>query len=123
VCWCLKLSKHAGHDVFYLNANGGWRNTDAMALDARNKGGNLTITPEARVGGLIVYGKGWQGASVGHTGIVTAVTGGVGLQVAKSVIHCSSGNAKTGNAVQETTPEVFFKRKAIYAWPDFLVAA
>lgn len=125
VCWGMKISKFTKTDPLYLRVKGGWRNTDAMVVDAGHAQGNLTKIPHAKVGCLLLYGAGWGGASVGHVGFVTEIESPPGkLAVAKKVIHCSKGNyVQTGDAIRETGPEAFTKRNAIYVWPDFLVAA
>jgi len=122
ISWVLGVSRKT-KDPLYLRVTGGWRNTDGMAIDAKEPGGMLTVIPGARVGCLMVYGKGWRGAYVGHVGLVTDIWPPPENMPANArrVIHCASGHRIMGNAVQETAPAAFFKRNAIYAWPDFLI--
>ena len=112
VCWALGISRKTEHPL-YLQFNGGWINTDAMVHDGRKASGYFEPLAKPKVGALIVYGKNPK-ASVGHVGIVTALDAAGGVS---KVIHCSSGNHKLGDAIQETAPTVFLKQPStIYLW-------
>lgn len=107
VCWALGLRRE--HE-------GRWLNTDALWADARGPQALLRrLAPgEARPGALLVYPKPAD-ARFGHVGIVTAVD----MRGRPTrVLHCSAGNFKaSGDAVQETGPEVFEDRPAtLAAW-------
>src|SRR4051812_19763310 len=56
VCWALGLARET-RDPFYIHANGGWINTDAIVLDGHDGKGIFTALPQPRVGCLIVYPK------------------------------------------------------------------
>ncbi|HWR57787.1 MAG TPA: CHAP domain-containing protein [Thermodesulfovibrionales bacterium] len=114
VAWCLGLSRMTDNPV-YQKFNGGWINTDAIVNDANATVGIFERMDTPKAGCLIVYPSSKPTTAVGHVGIVTAVT--QKGEVSK-VIHCSSGNyRRTGDAVQETGPEVFKANKTtVYAW-------
>lgn len=105
----------------YVKFNGGWVNTDGMIHDAKSCLGFFTLITEPRVGCIIVYGGKASGAprKIGHVGVVTAI-GEVDHPYTRNVIrvrHCSMGNyRRTGDAIQETTPEVFRVPDVIFAW-------
>ena len=64
---------------------------------------------------ILVYGDTRTGH--GHVGIVSEVKEGLPMKV----IHCSKGNfIATGDAIQETSPAVFFKAKALVASCAFI---
>ena len=112
--WALGVSRQTS-DPLYRDFNGGWINTDAMVHDATRPGGLFTRLSTPRVGALAVYGRRGAG-SYGHCGVISAVEGG---RIAK-VIHCSSGNDRNGDAIQETGPAVFEKPDVVFAWFDGL---
>jgi cell wall-associated NlpC family hydrolase len=111
VCWALAMSRKTDHPL-YVKFNQGWINTDAMVHDANTDTGFLSKLAAAKPGCLIVYGKPGPG-KVGHVGIVTKVDAAGKV---KTVIHCSSGNGKKGDAIQETPPTVFNQPGTIFAW-------
>lgn len=110
VCWALGISRQTDHPL-YMKFNGGWINTNAMVHDAGEVTGifkpALVIVP----GVILVYpGKGKR---VGHCGIVSEM----GASPADmKIIHCSSGNSRRGDAIQETGPEVFGNPATIAIW-------
>src|SRR5687767_609431 len=120
VCWMLGRSRVTTNPL-YMKFNGGWVNTDGMIHDAKSCLGFFTQIPEPKVGCLLVYGGAASKAprKIGHVGIVTAV-GGVEHDYTGDVLrvrHCSMGNyRRTGDAIQETGPEVFRVPDVIFAW-------
>lgn len=116
VCWALGISRKTDHPL-YLKFNGGWINTDAMVHDARKSSGFFSGLDKPKAGCLIVFGKPPGAGKVGHVGIVTKVDAAGKV---KAVIHCSAGNAKKGDAIQETAPIVFDQPGTIHAWFDGL---
>lgn len=53
-------------------------------------------------------------APIGHVGIVTGL--GADRILVSSVIHCSAGNGKNGDAICDTDPKVFKTKLTIFAW-------
>lgn len=97
-----------------------WWDTSAIVHDARNglEGSNrlfkMVSVLQAQPGDLFVYGDvpGHQG----HVGVIATVTP-LPESWPLTVIHCSSGNMRrTGDAIRETGPDVWFHR------PDAIVA-
>lgn len=109
VAWCLKVSRKT--DVpWYVQQNGGWFETTAIARDAKSPFGFVEAIPHevARPGDLLVYGdsKGRQG----HVGLVSAVNADGPLRA----IHCSMGNwRRTGDAIQETDTGLWLRPDAL----------
>lgn len=125
VCWMLGRSRQTTHPL-YVKFNGGWINTDGIVHDAKSCLGFFTQIPKPKVGCVIVYGGKASGAprKVGHVGIVTELSSAhrdpYTMNVAR-VRHCSMGNyRKTGDAIQETGPEVFRAPDVIFAWYEGL---
>lgn len=116
VCWALGISRKTDHPL-YVKFNGGWINTDAMVHDAKKETGFLSQLPLPKPGCLIVFGKPPGAGKVGHVGIVTKVDSAGKVL---TVIHCSSGNWKKGDAIQETPPTVFNQPGTIFAWYEGL---
>lgn len=109
VAWCLGVSRFTDHE-YYKTINGGWLNTTAIHADALSPFGFFDrVDPErARPGMLLVFPAGKS--KYGHVGVVSAVAN---KEPAK-VIHCSAGNHKaTGDAIQETSTDVFDRAGAI----------
>lgn len=112
VCWCLGMSRKTDHP-FYVRVNGGWINTDAIVADASHSTGFFTSLTAPRLGALVVFPSKAPARKVGHVGIITQL----GTQtVVASVLHCSAGNSRKGDAICETPPTVFGAPDAIYAW-------
>ena len=91
-----------------VKINGGWLNTDGIWADADLPVGFFEEIAAPRSGCVIVYPSARmaraRGPAVGHVGIVTQILGGG----ASLVTHCSSGNyRRSGDAIRQTTPEVF----------------
>lgn len=121
VCWVLGRSRQTAHPL-YVRFNGGWINTDGMIHDAKACAGFFTLLAVPQVGCLAVFGGKASGAprKIGHVGIVTALDDEIDdrftMNVAK-VRHCSMGNyRRTGDAIQETGPQVFRVPDVIFAW-------
>jgi len=116
VCWALGISRQTTHPL-YLNFNGGWINTNAMVNDAKESTGMFRPATLIVPGVILVFASG-GGHRVGHCGIVTKV-GAAGMP--ETVIHCSSGNSRNGDAIQETPPTVFRTAGTIAIWYEGLV--
>jgi LysM repeat protein len=109
VSWCYGRSRKTDHPL-YLKFNGGWINTDAMVNDARRESGFFRHLSGPRVGCIVVF-PGPPLRKIGHVGIVTEVNA-AGTAVTK-VIHCSAGNGRKGDAIQETSAAVFNQASAV----------
>lgn len=109
VCYCLNMERFQ----WIVDAHGFrhiiWLDTTVIAADAKFHERWFEQCAPAP-GCLIVYPD--RGGKQGHVGIVSEVKAG---KVTK-VIHCSRGNERTGNAIQETGPEVFVKGGAVTVW-------
>jgi hypothetical protein len=120
VAWCCGYSRFT-HDPFYTNRNGGWINTDAIVADGANPGGLFTRVDRAQPGDIIVFPGGVPGHSIGHVGVISQVDAS---GKPTRVIHCSGGNYRTtGDAVQETPPDVFATPKTMLVRFDPAAAA
>ena len=113
VAWCFGVPRKVNLDL-YVRWNGGWFETTAIYRDAKSPYGFFREVPlaQAQPGDVFVWGD--SHGRQGHIGIITEEGGA-------KVIHCSKGNwARTGDAVQETPPDVFLKNDAIVArWHEF----
>jgi hypothetical protein len=136
--WSFGLSKYQPTLAFLDPVSGRWYNTGGVWWDAKmEKTGHFeeimtplpgcaVVYPSRAIVGLlkkagsprVLIDAVASCPSVGHIGIVTEVIPGrVGTSGIAKVIHCSSGNyKKTGDAVQETGPEVFQRPGAILVW-------
>src|SRR5262249_23570787 len=94
----------------------GWINTTAMVFDASQATGLFRPAPLIVPGVILVYPGGGL-HKVGHCGIVTRLTANGAPAM---VIHCSSGNSKRGDAIQETPPTVFQTADTIAIWYEGL---
>lgn len=110
VCWALGISRRTDHPL-YVNFNGGWINTNAMVHDAGNRTGLFRPAPLMIPGVVLVYPG--VGRKVGHCGVLTEV--GTSPAEAK-VVHCSAGNSRRGDAIQETDLSVFRHPGTIAVW-------
>lgn len=118
VCWALGISRKTTHPL-YTRFNNGWINTDGMVHDAKNQTGFFSKLEKPKVGCIVVYpGRKVDGVlKIGHVGIVTEVKAGKPTKV----LHCSSGNYRNlGDAIMETSPKVFLRPDAVYAWYEGL---
>ena len=118
VSWALGISRQTDHPLF-VNFNGGWINTNAMVFDAAQVTGLFRPATLLMPGVILVF-PGGALHKVGHCGIVTRMAPN-GMPAA--VIHCSSGNSKRGDAIQETPPQVFQQPDTIAIWYEGLVQA
>jgi hypothetical protein len=116
VCWALGISRQTDHPLF-KNFNGGWINTNAMVFDATQSTGFFRPATLMVPGVILVY-PGGKLHKVGHCGIVTKLGPG-GLP--STVIHCSSGNSKKGDAIQETSPAIFQTADTVAIWYEGLI--
>lgn len=119
VAWCLGASRHIDHPA-YLQELGQWVETSAIVRDARRSEHGmfaLVALGEARPGMVYVWGDPKSGRGQGHCGIITEINPNAGPWGAPhKVIHCSKGNyTSTGDAIQETTTELFVRNHAIVA--------
>jgi hypothetical protein len=109
VCWCLGLSRKTTHPA-YLKQNGGWINTSAIVFDAKNPVGFFSRLAAPVPGALWVYP--WSGGRPGHVAIIESVS-----KAGCSIIHCSSGNSRRGDAIARTSAAMFEKNPAaLIAW-------
>jgi hypothetical protein len=111
--WCAGVSRLTKHPV-HVKFNGGWINTDAMHYDAvKRLAGFFELLVAPKPGAFVLY-PGSKKKGVGHVGIVTSVD--AKDQIAK-VIHCSIGNyRKNGDAIAETSADVFRRPDRIICW-------
>jgi hypothetical protein len=109
VAWCLNTPRRVDLPMYQAEL-GSWVETSAIVRDARRPFGMFQQVPieDAEPGMVLCYGD--RPGHQGHVGIIT-VAGPPLL-----VIHCSSSNyVRTGDAIQETGPELFIARHAICA--------
>lgn len=101
-------------------------NTDEIMRDSRRKpSARKRYAPVApgdeRPGDVVVYPSKWRkdGSRIpGHTGVMAQVVRSAAVDFARStVIHCSSGNSRRGDAVQLTSASVFATAKTIFVRP------
>lgn len=122
VCWALGIPKAAPF-AWMRRVNGGWYNTDGIWWDALHERTGLFSVCKPAVGAVVVYPSSWMSRrhagvkglapKIGHVGIVTEVRAG---EISR-VLHCSAGNfRRTGDAIQETGPEVFRAPAVATAW-------
>lgn len=119
VAWCLGISRRADNP-WYKRQNGGWVETSAIVRDAQSPYGFFDEVDwtKARPGMVVVYGDTRQGGRTrqGHVGVVSAVDAGGPIQA----IHCSMGNHRRGDAIQETAvAPLWMPGKAIVAISAF----
>lgn len=116
--WCHGVSRKIDPVAFpwYRDQNGGWFETTAIFRDLAVPFGMFDPEGIPRPGMVLVWGD--RGAAQGHMGIISAVD----LDgVVRKVIHCSKGNySRTGDAIQETGPEIFIKSGALVARCAFI---
>jgi len=106
VAWCLGVSRKTDNP-WYAKQNGGWLETSAITRDATSPFGVFTEVAryDALPGDVLVWGD--KAGAQGHVGIVSGPT---------TINHCSSGNFRvTGDAIRETSTEIFDKNDAIAA--------
>jgi hypothetical protein len=111
VSWCLGVSRHTDHP-WYEKYNGGWLETTAVARDATSPYGMFDMIPwsKAKPGHVLVYGD--RDGHQGHIGVVSQV----GVDGPLKAIHCSkSQSVQHGDAIAETSVEVFRAHGAIVA--------
>lgn len=107
LAWCLGVSRKSTNP-FYVEFDGGWISSEAIFRDCATPFGffdGLGWT-EAKPGDVLVFGNRTSGGVThhGHVGLVATA----GKNGPLSVVHCSLGNwRKTGDAIQETGPEVW----------------
>lgn len=118
VAWALGLNRFMRGTAWYdATHNGEWFNTDAVVRDALSPYGFVSKVEDAEPGALIVFPRAGAG-SYGHIGIVSAV--GEKPEDMR-VIHCSGGNGRKGDAIQETDAKVFLQRiDCVFAWCAFV---
>ena len=117
--WCAGLSRKTSHP-FYVELNGGWLETTAIAADAIAVHGIFTKVDKPFPGCFAVFGD--RNGKQGHIGVVTEVVNGK----ATKVIHCSSTNSRTSvaadptkpRAIQETGADLFYKNQAVFCRLD-----
>ena len=114
-CWCLAMGRRNNHPL-YKKFNNGWINTDAIVYDAQNATGYFRKLDVPAPGAFIVYPSPEPGVKVGHVGLITEVTVVDDKVRPSKVIHCSSTNSKTGDAIRETDPSVFNRPSTVFAW-------
>ena len=124
VCWALGVDKLGSYPYLLppgqaSQPTGECYDTDGIWNDAVHISLGLfqKVDRPAR-GSVVVYPTTWKGEKPtpeGHVGIVTNVAASGAV---KNVVHCCSANFKeTGDAVQETAPDVFTSNpRTIYAW-------
>lgn len=108
VAWSLKESRHVDLSI-YVEQLGHWIETSAIVRDAMRPFGMFDRVPVslAQPGMVLVYGD--QGGHQGHVGVISEVA----LGAVSKVVHCSKGNyTATGDAIQETGPQVFLANPA-----------
>lgn len=114
VAWCLNACRQIDHPAYKAEL-GNWVETSAIVRDAKRSALGmfaLVDTASAEPGMLYVWGDPKSGKGQGHVGIISAV----GPDGPSKVIHCSKGNWNTtGDAIQETGPQVFVANHAIVA--------
>ncbi|HUQ89168.1 MAG TPA: CHAP domain-containing protein [Vicinamibacterales bacterium] len=117
-CWCLGIRKRQTDFAWLTRLNGGWYNTDGIWWDAAKEStGFFQRIDSPRAGALVVFpGNATSkatGPKIGHVGIVVSVS----ASGAYRVVHCSNGNFKrAGDAIRETTADVFKPASTIFAW-------
>lgn len=97
-------------EAFYVRHNGGWIETSAVAADISAATGIFEPLTVPKPGCVVVYGDHRDAAGVhheGHIAIVTRVNGAAGVAGIEAIVHCSVGNDRTGDAIQETAPTLF----------------
>lgn len=114
VAWCLGIDRFIPNALLpHLPDGGDWFETTAVYRDARSPFGFVDEVPwrAAQIGDLVVWPD--RGRKQGHIGIVTMVsTAGEGPVL---VVHCSVGNDRKGDAIAETSSDIFFNNGAIGA--------
>lgn len=103
VAWCLKESRYVTFEM-YVAELGHWVETSAIVRDANRPFGMFNRVPmgQAQPGMVIVYGD--RPGHQGHVGIISEVGSGA----IRKVVHCAKSNyLHTGDAIQETSPEIF----------------
>jgi len=109
VAWALGMSRKTT-EAFYVKYIGGWIETTAVAKDIASSAGIFEKLTTPVPGCVVVYGdhKDHTGKHrEGHIAIVTEVNGQEGVDGIEKIVHCSMGNDRTGDAIQETAPTVF----------------
>jgi hypothetical protein len=109
LAWCLKIKRQTDHPL-YIEANGGWINTDAMVRDIHSSVGYFTACAPER-GALIVY-PGPPMRTAGHCGLIVQVENDQPFQV----VHCASAHDRRhpDRAVQLTDATVFLQPDTVY---------
>jgi cell wall-associated NlpC family hydrolase len=109
--WCVGVDRYLPNGAVPHLPGGEWFETSALVRDARSPFGFVAEVPwtAALPGDLVVYGdsRGRQG----HVGVVVESDFTGPTQVA----HCSTGNARRGDAIAVTGPEVFIRGGALVA--------
>ncbi len=112
VAWFLGLDRYQPGKV-----SGDWLSTSSMVREA-TAGRLFRVVVDPEPGDVVVYGDYVKDGirRQGHCGIVVAAPAQCLPDVWSSirVVHCSSGNSKRGDAIQETDAKVF-KARGIFA--------
>jgi len=111
--WCVGVDRYLPNAAIPTLPGGDWFETSALVRDALSPFGFVVKVPwaEAHPGDLVVWPD--DGALQGHVGIVAEV----GTTGPDTVVHCSSGNGKTGtgDAIAETDAGMFLRHGALVA--------
>lgn len=117
VAWALGVDRYLPNASVPHMPNGKWLETTTLFNDARSPYGFVAEVPwqSAMMADLLVWPD--RAGKQGHVGIVSSV-GAYGDASRSSigpmsVIHCSSGNWRKGDAIAETGVHVFLQNKAI----------
>jgi hypothetical protein len=106
ICWCLGLKRQTTHPAY----PSGWINTSSIVADANSPVGFFSRLQAPVPGALWVYP--WRNKHAGHVAIIDAVS-----PAGITIIHCSSGNSRRGDAIARTSATLFQKNPAaILAW-------
>jgi cell wall-associated NlpC family hydrolase len=113
VCWVLGVSRWRGANGHpWPEFPAEWISTSSIHSDALKTLKRFRRVLTAEPGDLLVYGD--HAGGEGHVGIIGDVFG----DDPSSVIHCSAGNGRQGDAIRETSVGSFWKnRNAIIARP------
>ena len=103
--WCVGVDRYLPNGAVPHLPGGEWFETTQLCRDGRTPFGYVTaiLWAAAEPGDLLAYPD--SSGRQGHVGVVSDIAPGWGPA---RVIHCSAGNFRaTGDAIQETGPEVF----------------
>lgn len=109
--WCLGVDRYLPNGAIPHLPGGEWFETSNLYRDARSPFGFVAQVDweMALPGDLLVFPD--VGQKQGHVGVVVEVDAKGPTRVA----HCSTSNAKHGDAIAVTGPEVFVRNRAIVA--------